>query len=156
MNGFRLMSVVSVIVLLGQAGCASQPKAVEEPDQVQLKVSEAVTQVSKSMATLAQVEQASRGIYAANDRATPPPGMDKIVSVNWSGQLETIVRKMAERAGYKFKVVGKPPHIPILVGIKSKDVSIFEVIRNVSYQANSAADVNIKVDPKVVELTYPN
>lgn len=155
-NGSMLFGVLVAGAL---AGCVSQP--VEQkpagPDQIDVKVSDAMASIASSMHLLAQVEQSSRQAYVVPDAKTAvPPGMEQKVDVDWVGPIEGLVGQMARRAGYEFKTVGHALATPIMVTVRGSGVSIYEVLIDAGHQAGAAADVNVRSGTKTVELVFGN
>lgn len=151
--------LVWLLVAGALAGCATQPATPEStgPDPIDVKVSDAVASIAKSMHLLAQVEQSSRESYVVLDaNQKVPAGMDQKVDVDWVGPVEGLIAQMARRAGYEFKTIGHLVTAPIMVTVRGKGVSIYEVLIDAGHQAGSAADVNVRTASKTVELVFRN
>lgn len=126
-------------------------------DPAQAKLSEAADSVSRSLLALAEIQQA----------ATPPPktfhtpnpasyGMANLVSVNWSGPIEPLVEQIAKATGYKVRVLGKAPAIPVMVSLTEKNKPLGEILTNAGYQAGKKANIVVFPHSHTIELRYAN
>lgn len=83
-----------------------------------------------------------------------PPGLDRLVSINWNGPLEPLVRRIAEDADYAFEVVGRRPATPISVSIVNNNpLPLGYVLRDAGYQAGDRAGVVLRSES--IEIRYP-
>lgn len=142
------------------SGCAGNwgqkvdQQMVAEPDPVSLRLASAADRATAALQTLASVEQARTPAVAIQTVPAAPQELRRTVSVEWVGPIEPLTRKLADRAGYRFRVNGDAPAAPVVVSIMAKQKSVVEVLRDVGLQAGTRADVSVDVDQKVVELNY--
>lgn len=122
----------------------------------QRKLTEAATSVSQSLAKLAEIQ------HAVHPKATLPAGpnpgqigLGELASVDWTGPIEPLLQKIAATSHYKFRVLGRPPAIPILVSVTAKHLPIADIIRDIKYQAENHADVVLYGEQHILELRYP-
>lgn len=144
--------VVSVFLM----GCTPPPPAQDDMDDAtQVKLTEAAVSVSQSLQELAEIEKAS----ARAPKLPPPPnaraiGMSKLASVNWSGPIEPLIRKIAAVSSYRVRVVGKAPAIPALVFISAKNIPLADILRDASFQAQKKANIVLYPTSRVIEIRY--
>lgn len=154
--------LLAIMVGIGSvclSGCASvfDPLAgsAQKDDPVSTQLAEAAVSVSNSFRTLAQVEQAT------NPQAVPEPpippeeyGMEQLASVEWSGPAEPLLGKIAEATGYKLKVLGHEPSIPVLVTISAVNTPLGDILRDIGFQTGTRAKVVLYPTRQVIEVRY--
>lgn len=91
----------------------------------------------------------------------PPPdpaavGMADLASVDWSGPVEPLLQKLACASCYRLKVLGRRPAIPAIVTITEENKPIADILRNVSYQVETKAEIVVYPCRKIIELRYLN
>lgn len=158
----RATALVACAALAGTlAACAPMnfnqkvdQQMVAEPDPVSLRLASAADRASAALQTLASVEQARTPSVAIQSVPSAPQELRRSVSVEWVGPIEPLTQKLADRAGYRFRVNGDAPPAPVVVHVVAKQKSVVEVLRDVGLQAGTRADVSVDVDQKVVELNY--
>lgn len=111
-----------------------------------LELTEAAVSVSRSLGELASIEKASRVVSATE--------MSGAVSVDWAGPIEPLLRQIAMISGYRLRVLGTNPAIPVLVAVHAKDLPLAAVIRDVDLQAAKKASVKVYSDKLIIELRY--
>jgi len=159
----RSLLILSVIALV-LTGCASTkappapptPAVSSGPDENTIQLVEAASSISQSLTDLRAVEvSASPPI---NDKRLPYPTSSdldtEIVSVNWSGPIEPLLKRIATMQNYQFRVIGTRPAIPVLVSINAKDTPLGYVLRDVNFQAGNKASLWVYPGIKVIELRY--
>lgn len=118
-------------------------------------MAEASYSVSRAISSLSETAQAAHPIPAL--APTPDPatyGMAGLTSVDWSGPVEPLVREMAKATGYRFRVLGKEPGIPVMVSVYNQNIMIADVLRDVGYQCGRRATVAVYPEERVIELRY--
>ncbi len=153
--------ILPLIFAVLLAGCATQQETAVTPtprgviDPAEAKLAEAASAVSKSIQSLAEIQEAT----------TPPPknyrppdpasyGMANLVSVDWSGPIEPLIQQIANSTGYKVQRLGKAPAIPIMISIYEKNTPIGNILRDAGYQAGDRADVVLFPAQRIIELRY--
>ena len=140
------------------AGCTNRviesPQIAASPDKVSLMLAEAADRASRSLETLAAVEQAKSPGVAVQPIHNAPLELQRTISVEWIGPAEQIAQKLADRASYQFFAYGDPPPVPLLVNINVEDRPVIEVLRDIGLQLGVRADVKVDATRKVVELHY--
>ncbi len=158
----RFFFVCSMLLL---TACSShswntQPVTVSKTNDsqnAQIKIAEAATSVSDSLAQLAAIEKATH-----TDVKLPAPvnpasiDMAQHVSVDWTGPLESLLQQIAKASGYRLQVIGKRPPIPVIVAVNASDEPLATVLRDASYQAAKQANVLVYSSRRIIELRYRN
>jgi defect-in-organelle-trafficking protein DotD len=151
MNIKLAFMVASIFVL---NACSTTPPA-GNPSSTDVSLAEASYSVSQSISSLSEIAQASHPLPALD----PPPnpasyGMGQLTSIDWSGPVEPLVRQLANASGYRLRVIGAKPGIPVLVTIYAKNNMLADVIRDVGYQCGRRAAIVIFPESRVIELRY--
>lgn len=147
--------LVSFILLTGCA--SSEQHAVTKTtasDPASAQLAEAATSISQSLYKLAAVEKAATPRKLAKLPEPDSYGMGNLVSVDWTGPIAAILKKIAVLTHYKLRVIGTEPSIPIVVSVTAENEPIGNVIRNAAYQAHKRAQVMLYPKQRVIELRY--
>ena len=74
-------------------------------------------------------------------------------TVDWTGPLDTFLRKVAQTGSLQYRSLGNAPAIPIIVSVNERDILLTDLILNVAYQVQNQASVTLTKD-KVIQLQY--
>lgn len=123
---------------------------------VQSLMTESADSVSRSLTKLAKIEQATH----PNAKLPPAPDpvsvhLAEMASVDWNGPIEPLVKKIAGASGYKVRILGNAPTIPILISVNAKNTPLADILRDITYQAQHHATVVLYAKQRVIELRYP-
>lgn len=153
--------LIFLAVFLG--GCSTTPPGtLKKPpmnapsDDASMRLVEAASSVSSSLNELAEIEAASSP-PATTAKSLPESNnfeLQSKVSVDWSGPIEPLLEHIARMAGFRLRVLGKAPAIPVFVSISGHNVTLSEVLRNAALQAGSKADVLVYSSSRIIELRY--
>ena len=150
----KIVILVFVTTILVGCSRSKPPKAMPEA-ATNAALGEAASSVSRSLVELAQIEQAANPL--APVQAEPNPnsyGMGATASVDWSGPIEPLVAHLADITGYKLRVTGAAPAIPVLITVYAKNVPVADILRDAAYQCGKRAQVIIYPETKTLELRY--
>jgi defect-in-organelle-trafficking protein DotD len=157
-----IKKIACIISLLALTGCASSnPKPVPQPQPIvdttgtNNTLAEAATSVSRSLVDLNQIEQAANPPKRIATEADPATyGMDAMMSVDWSGPVEPLIRHLAEVTDYRVRVVGSAPALPVLVTLSAKRVPAADILRDAAYQCGKRAQIIVFPATKTIEIRY--
>lgn len=125
-----------------------------QSDDAAIQLAEAARSVSQSLNELKTIEKAS----SPPIKSLPYPtssGLEKIIaSVDWSGPIEPLLKRIARLANYKLEVIGHHPAIPILVTISSQNTPLSYIVRNADLQAGVKANIAVYPGIQTIELRY--
>ena len=82
--------------------------------------------------------------------------MAQIASLQWTGPIEPLLRKIAHSTGYHLQVIGTEPPTPIIVSINKKNKPLATILRDAIFQAQGQANVSVYPANKIIELRYKN
>ncbi len=155
----KITSVLSVVfILCTLSACAARRvvdhQLVAQPDTVSLRLASAVDKASTALQTLASIEQARNPSVQIDSVSGAPQELRRILSVDWNGPIEPITKKIADRAGYKFRLNGDRPPVPIIISLKAHEKSVIESLRDIGLQAGRRATIEVDAETKIVEINY--
>jgi defect-in-organelle-trafficking protein DotD len=129
---------------------AMNPKS----DDAGVTLAQAARSVSQSLNELKSLEKAS------NPPLKPLPyptasGLENIsASVDWSGPIEPLLKRIAKLANYRLEVIGRRPAIPVLVTISAQTTPLSYILRNADLQAGLKATIAVYPGIHTIELRY--
>lgn len=139
-------------------GCATthnQDVSSYQDGAASIKLAEAASTVSQSLVNVAAIQRATTSpLVLKNLSSATSPDLQTLASVDWSGPVGPLVKKVGDAAGYTVRVLGVAPAIPVLVSITAKNVPLAYILRNADYQSGSKANIVIFPNMKVIELRY--
>lgn len=155
-----LVALVILTAYLVLTGCSSTNSQTSFSSRTgaytaDTKLAQAADSISKSLAELAEIERASHPQKKMPSPVDPSMiGMDQIASIDWSGPIEPLMKKIATSSKYRLNILGTPPGIPILVSITAKDIPLADVLRDANFQCGNKANIVVYPGTKVIELRY--
>ena len=132
----------------------SAPSAVTD-GEAQAQVAEAATAVGHSLQQLSAMELATHpGKKIPKPFTAKGTGMGQIASVDWTGPAEPLLRKIAKATHYHLRIVGHKPAIPVLVSVNMRNQPVAAILRNVTYQIVTKANIAVYPRNRSIELRY--
>ena len=153
--------IVFFIFLFCMTGCTTpiykKPPYNDPSDDATIKLAEAASSVSTSMLSMAKTEKVLTPPSKDHTLTIPDAsGLQTHASVDWSGPISELTKRISKAAHYHLRIIGQEPAIPILISVNLKDTSLGEILRNIDYQAGNKASIHVYPKNKVVELRYAN
>jgi defect-in-organelle-trafficking protein DotD len=149
-----LLAVLASAALSSCAPLKGDPQIAATPDRVSLMMAQAADRASVAMETLAAVEQARSPGIAVAPIADAPPELQRALTISWTGPVEPLAKKLAERAGYSFQSMGAAPPVPIVVTINVENMPVIDIMRSVGLQLGVRADLKVDANNRIVEIHY--
>jgi defect in organelle trafficking protein DotD len=168
-----IKKIGSIFTILLLAGCASNSvptqntqenmllHAIKIPDSQSAQhvttenLREAASQVTTSLNHLAALEQARTPKTKLSQPLNAKKiGMNQLASVDWTGPVEPLLKKLAFATHYKLNVLGNAPTVPILVSLNVSNVTMADVYRNIKFQTERFAHIALYPKQHVIELRY--
>ncbi len=144
--------------LLGCTGCSQTAISVHKSrsmDIVESKLIAAAHSVSQSLNELAAIENAITPHSALPKPSNPAAlGMASHASVNWTGPIEPLIRKLAKASNYDVHVLGHRPSMTTIVSVKAKDATLASILRDARFQAQKSTEIVVYPNTKIIELRY--
>ena len=164
-------NILVVICALAMTACASRRQVVHytysettttpiptsgHARQAQASLEESAESVSHSLQELSSIQQT---VHPQAKLAKPVDpkliGMAQIVSLDWNGPVEPLLRQIAEISHYRLHVLGKTPGVPVMVSVTAHGKPLAEVFRDVTYQVVGKAKIKLYRKRRIIELRYP-
>jgi hypothetical protein len=160
--GLRVVSVVTLVVL--QSACTHAPVKPQQPvvDPSMQELNTIAAEARNTLGKLAFAQNAMaasavtpQGMQTATLAATAEPaGWDQLASLNYEGPFNTLVERLALKAGYKFALYGKAPAAAPLVNVSVKDAPLIEILRDVVAQVPETVQINVYPATKSVTVSF--
>ena len=120
----------------------------------ELALQRSMDRVGAAMSSLGGMTVGSRVASAA--AAVVPAELQRPISFAWSGSLDTGVKALADRVGYKFFVT-RPANaapVPVAVAVNMTDASAMDLFRALGNAAGNQATVIVDPDNHQVVVRY--
>lgn len=164
----KLKYFLPLPVALLLVGCNSHEKHLtysyittdSAPVQVVNKNAQAqLAEVSESVGHSLQQMSAIQLATHPKSKLAPPQnpaaiGMAQQTSLNWTGPIEPLLRKIAAASHYKVRVLGQQPAIPAIVVIDANNVPLANILRDATFQVVKKANITLYPATKTIELRY--
>lgn len=164
MRSFKLALVVPFL-LLGLSGCSSfggggdstRVEAVTTGpvnDDITARLAEAAQRTATAVENLQSIEQARTPELYTPIVTDAPAELRLLVTVQWTGPWENLLKVLSERVHYQFRVIGKSPATPVIVTVDARQQPFVDVLRNIGLQGAGRADLVLDSQNKIVEVRY--
>jgi len=155
-SGRVFLPALGCIALL--TACESNPTVTpiaSEPDIVTAKLEQAADKASQALDTIAGIEQQrTPASPPIEDYSGAPPNLTQPITIRWSGPIEQIAKTLADRAGFRLRVKGAIPPVPLTVTVDSYQQPLIHVLRDIGLQAGQRADLAVDAQGGVIEIRY--
>lgn len=98
----------------------------------------------------------SSGVVASGGLlSAPPAGLEKLITVRWTGELEQLLGRVAQESGWK---LGEPTGFrvaPVIISINAENRSTFDVLRDIGAIAGTSADILVSAPSRTISIRYP-
>ncbi len=151
--------LITLFLGLGLVACSpttriEDPQMVAAPDRVSALLADAADRASNALQTLAAVEQAKSPEAPLANTANAPVELRRAVTIVWVGPVDTIAKTLADRASYRFDILGDLPPVPVIVNIDTENRPVIEVFRDIGLQLGGRAKIRVDSNRRAVELHY--
>ena len=155
----------SRVVVAANKEAAAQPQRVAEPRPsatsiasrkgiVAVDADDEGGDVKAAAATT--LPQVSTGVVATGGLlSAPPPGLEKLITVRWTGDLEQLLARIAQATGWNIGETKGLRVTPVIVSISAESRSAFDVLRDIGAIAGSSADIHVAAATKTLSVHYP-
>ena len=131
----------------------AEPARAEVSDPAALRLAEASERAQEALSRLADARSRDMPASVAIPRHVVPE-LQRKVTVDLLGPLETVAERLADEAGYDFVVFGAKPPVPVLVEVDAKDEPLIFVLNNVGLQAGETALLTADAQRMLVRLDW--
>jgi defect-in-organelle-trafficking protein DotD len=153
---FLVLAALAPVLVLG--ACVQQPKPqlVAEPDSTTLRLAVAADRAANALDQLAAIESTRTPVNLPPLTATAPAELRRGVTINWIGPVEPLVKQLADRASYEFKITGNAPEAALVTSVNARHTPVIEILRDVGLQLGGRGELKVDANLKTVELSYGN
>ena len=144
------------LVALALVGCSTSPRVQEDAaTSEEMKIAQVIAQMNES--TLVAVE-AQRDLALTADAKTQHNLLLKkrlltdVVSYDFYGNVEDLVKEIAMKYGYAFEVYGKRPPEAVVLNVYVANRKAIDVLKHVGFGATNFMDIVVKRD--AIQLHY--
>jgi hypothetical protein len=145
---------IALIIIVSISGCTSTNNKEEDidKDRIDLVLRNAANHIQES--AYVQRENSNAKAYKvlsdeqhkelALESMFVPDGLEKHLKISWRGDIEGLLKLVADMTGYKYVPVTQQTKGPVLVNVvASTNVTAFEIIRAAGIQAGDRALVEV-------------
>lgn len=168
MNKKNLIVTLPLIISFTLSGCQSQSKvnftfipSSKEPSKIldqeaETQLTQTASSTNQAINKLSAIELSANPAFKMPPRINPKVlGMNQIISIDWFGTVEPLLKELARASHYKLRILGPAPTIPALVKINANQLPVADILRDVTFQlANKQARIRIYPKIKIIELRY--
>lgn len=80
--------------------------------------------------------------------------MHQLTSIDWSGPVEPLLRRLAYASHYQLRVLGNVPAIPPIVTIHKRNAMVGDLVYDAALQVRYVAAITVFPQSQVIELSY--
>ena len=124
------------------------------PDPAVKLLTEAVLRAERTLSALAGALPTPPSATALPPLDSVPAALQRTVTLDWIGPIETLAKDLARRADYRFLAAGPAPVRPLIVSIEADSVPLIAVMRDAGLQAGNTATVVVDADLRMVRLDW--
>ena len=124
------------------------------PDPAELRLVEAAERAEQALASLARALPMPNPASAMPALDSVPAALRRTVTLDWAGPLEGLARSLAERAGWRFLVAGRPPARPLIVAVEAEERPLIAVLRDAGLRAGAGATLTVDAAAQTVLLDW--
>ena len=145
--------IVFVTVLLSACATHHPLQPTQPDDKASVMLAESANSVSRTLVELARIEKA---VAPSGKVLLDPYPLDLkgTASVNWSGPIEPMLRRLANQTHFNLRVLGKSPQVPIIVTVSTYNAPLGSIFRDLDFQVGHRAEIMVFPETKTVELRY--
>ena len=154
----KLFCLLTVLLL---AGCQSltpvplKQKGMASSDPAMVDTAEAAVSVAHSLSQLGLAQRNEQGLLKReSEEGDLPRILARYVSIDWAGPVEPLVKQLADSVQLRLKVIGHEPGIPVIVSLRKRDASVYDILQDVRGQVGDRADIMVFPSSGVVEVHY--
>lgn len=125
-----------------------------QPDPAGMRLAEAAERAEAALTALAMMRASASPPRVPDVPVEVPVSLQRRVTVDWIGPVETLAEVLAGRAGYRFVMSGAAPARPVMVSVSARDVPLIEVLRDTGLQAGNAATLAVDAGRRTVRLDW--
>ena len=104
----------------------------------------------------AKVIPSSSGVVASGGLlSSPPAGLERLITVRWTGELEQLLGRVAQESGWSIGQSTGLRVAPVIISISAENRSTFDVLRDIGAIAGTSADIVVSAQSRTISVRYP-
>jgi hypothetical protein len=116
----------------------------------------AVVQTAAVPVASTVIASPSSGVVASGGLlSAPPPGLERLITVRWTGELEELMRLVAKETGWTLTAPTGLRVAPVIISINAENRSAFDVVRDIGAIAGTSADIAVNAQARTFTVRYP-
>ena len=145
------------LVLAGCVGPGADPAPVAddaEEDAVAQQLAKAAGRAEAALGRLSRIEASRDPIAWAEPPEIVPEALMREVSLDWTGPLVGLARRLAKLSGYDYEETGARPVQPVIVDVHSVARPLIAVLREAGYQGGPRVKLVVDARRGIVEVVH--
>ena len=118
------------------------------------QIADAAVRAEMALARLARIQAARSPIVWEPAPERVPRELLREVTVDWTGPLRELAKRLAELSGYEFRETGSPAVQPVMVDVHSVNRPLIAVLREVGLQGGTRVKLLVDARRRVVEVIH--
>lgn len=117
----------------------------------------AVTQAAAVAVASTVISSPSSGVVASGGLlSAPPAGLERLITVRWTGELEELLRLVAKETGWTLSASTGLRVAPVIISLNAESRSAFDVVRDIGAIAGTSADIAVHAQARTFTVRYPS
>jgi defect in organelle trafficking protein DotD len=154
----KYLFLLTVLLLVSCQNLAPQPhkqKQLTQADPAAVDTAQAAVSISHSLSELGLVQRNEQGMLKReSEQSDLPQVLSRLVSIDWAGPVEPLIKQLAEGTQLRVKVLGSEPAIPVMVSLRKRDTSVYLILQDLRGQIGNRAEIMVYPSSGVIELHY--
>lgn len=101
-------------------------------------------------------EVTSAGVVASGGLlSAPPPGLERLMTVQWTGELEALLSRIATETGWTMGQSRGFRAAPVIVSVNASSRSAFDLLRDIGAIAGASAEIRVSAVSRSIYVQYP-
>jgi defect-in-organelle-trafficking protein DotD len=157
MLGPRLLPQIAIGLMTLLSACAGTPKIDPDVDaygtpNTELALQRSIGRVDAAMLDLGGMSVASR--MSAPAGPVVAAELQRPLTFAWAGPIDTGVKALADRIGYRLVVTAPENAVPVIVSVNMTDVSALDLFKAIGNSAGTQATVIVDPDHHQVQVQH--
>lgn len=153
-RSLTLLLFLSLVACKNMLPAPMVVKPALEADSAGIETAEAAASVSQSLSQLSTMSLNENGMLKRESNDEMPRVLMRLMSIDWSGPVEPLLKQVAQSSHMRLKVLGHQPAIPVLVSLSKRETMTYDILQDIRGQVSAKADIVIFPTSGVIELRY--
>lgn len=104
----------------------------------------------------ASIIAGSSGVVASGGLlSAPPAGLERLITVRWTGELEQLLGRVCQEAGWQLGAPTGFRVVPVIISLSADNRSAFDLLRDIGAIAGTSADIVVNEKTRTISVRYP-